>query len=347
MSTKVSLYLQRALVLQEHHRVDAALRDGNMAAVWQVGESLLFRQKDNRKETVSRASENEKIEWSRIRALYSMRDWQACYHMCREFLKQMPFATNVNIYQMMSKTLARMHEEKSGIYDWEKIKACTQADENGIDIGDYSDLVEIRPAGELGRGLFTQTKIAKGAIALVEKAFEFARGIDESGLITIRVVNDLSRNAPEIHIGEDLVARTIFKLQNMSAIWRRQFFDLHDNGYGDNLIKACPEVDGQIVLDSFLIHTIVRLNSMSCGPPSQPGRDRGIWITGSRVNHSCAANCDVEFHGDMLLLRPNLDIEAGEQLTLNYVPLQGLDQLQRRRVLKANWDFDCKCSLCI
>jgi SET domain-containing protein len=55
----------------------------------------------------------------------------------------------------------------------------------------------------------------------------------------------------------------------------------------------------------------------------------GLWALISLINHSCIANCDHAFIGDMQIVRAREDIEAGCELFISYhdsLPLQSYDE---------------------
>lgn len=271
-----------------------------------------------------------------------MRDWKACHDVCQTLLQSREHMRDAEAYSTMFKARLRLEEERTGIYDWTSILELDSKDIICRDAADFTVLVEARSAPRMGRGLFAKTNIEEGSILMVEKAFEYANG----AMTGVNVVHDLSAAAVEVYIGENLLAKTLFKLQNMGPDWRAKFFQLYSGDYKHLAGKECPKIDGQVVIDAFLVHKILRLNSMGFGPPSQLDRDRGIWITSSFLNHACSPNCELEFHGDMLLLRPKQDIEEGQQLTVSYISIPDLAVSERKEMLKRNWGFDCACDEC-
>lgn len=67
----------------------------------------------------------------------------------------------------------------------------------------------------------------------------------------------------------------------------------------------------------------------------------------SKLNHACNANMKFQVtegspHLDVIALR---DVEAGEELTINYV-MGDLSLAERQQKLREIWFFDCRCVKC-
>jgi len=82
---------------------------------------------------------------------------------------------------------------------------------------------------------------------------------------------------------------------------------------------------------------------------SEPWEDKstgtGIWITPSRLNHACNASCSWCTIGDMLFVRCQRRVAAGEELTISYCnPTDGVQE--RLDSLFSRHGFVCKCELC-
>ena len=72
----------------------------------------------------------------------------------------------------------------------------------------------------------------------------------------------------------------------------------------------------------------------------------GLFLTASRINHSCIPNAD-NFFGDesgWKSLVANRDITEGEEITVSYV--ERLKQRTERRRRLKNWAIDCQCPGC-
>lgn len=65
-------------------------------------------------------------------------------------------------------------------------------------------------------------------------------------------------------------------------------------------------------------------------------------IVASLINHSCDPNTFIVFEGNLLRLRSLREICAGEEITQCYTDVD-MDVLTRRKMLKAEYFFDCHC----
>ena len=78
---------------------------------------------------------------------------------------------------------------------------------------------------------------------------------------------------------------------------------------------------------------------------------QGVGIQTSRFNHSCAANAEFQFNAkfEKFEIRAISKIKAGEEITINYNPLEiSMKNFKTRQdFLLDGWDFHCKCNLCL
>ncbi|KAF7190771.1 SET domain-containing protein 5 [Pseudocercospora fuligena] len=120
------------------------------------------------------------------------------------------------------------------------------------------------------------------------------------------------------------------QLQGLSAIQKRQFFDLNNN------FKEMRPIEG-----------IVRTNAIPLGQSSSTG---GIFPVCSRFNHSCTANAAYHWnpHSEEEKVYSVQDIRAGEEITVNYISdeVWHLPGKERRAAIKAKFGFDCQCDRC-
>jgi len=72
----------------------------------------------------------------------------------------------------------------------------------------------------------------------------------------------------------------------------------------------------------------------------------GLWHTASKFNHACDANCSWHTVGDMLFVRCQRDVDAGEELTISYV-LPTTEVKERQEYLESHQSFTCRCNLCM
>ncbi|KAL7621034.1 hypothetical protein AAE478_008346 [Parahypoxylon ruwenzoriense] len=72
----------------------------------------------------------------------------------------------------------------------------------------------------------------------------------------------------------------------------------------------------------------------------------GLYLDVSRLNHACKPNMFSRFSSTTLAMEvvAYMDIEAGEELTFSYTPLNILSE--QRQSLIREWGFNCTCSLC-
>ncbi|KAK0715343.1 hypothetical protein B0H67DRAFT_490682 [Lasiosphaeris hirsuta] len=73
----------------------------------------------------------------------------------------------------------------------------------------------------------------------------------------------------------------------------------------------------------------------------------GVFPKVARINHSCRPNAYYRFSQRRLAIEmvAYVPIEAGQEILISYIPLH-LKHGERRKYLKDNWGFECRCSLC-
>jgi len=84
------------------------------------------------------------------------------------------------------------------------------------------------------------------------------------------------------------------------------------------------------------------------GPGGKPLQAAGIYVLLSTMNHSCSPTARVTASsetGAEISMLTNRDVQAGEALTLAYVP-QDWDVAERRQRLRGHWFFECDCWRC-
>ena len=78
------------------------------------------------------------------------------------------------------------------------------------------------------------------------------------------------------------------------------------------------------------------------------GTGRCLCPAMAMVNHSCEANCRVQWEesGEKLVLKTRRKISPGEQLTITYVSSL-LGTFTRQKKLKETKGFQCRCNRCL
>jgi hypothetical protein len=107
---------------------------------------------------------------------------------------------------------------------------------------------------------------------------------------------------------------------------------------------------------SFRVELIRRFNCFSVptrsadllsqAPNTNPELRNGFWISASYVNHSCLPNAVRTFIGDIRFMRATRDIEAGDEITNQYIS-PDIDISSRQEQFRATWGFECDCELCL
>lgn len=273
-------------------------------------------------------------------AAYTLGEFHEAKTYFEEQQKLAPQDKNANIN--LRRVEMRLREQKTGAYNWKKIKAGLSGSRPQVDVASFISNSKIRDSQGRGRGLFATCDVPAGEIVMCEKAFCVAWGFESEALIamTYDLRDDRIRVSP-VGLSKSAVQKLI---GNPSQI--EKLMGLYGDYQGDGK-NVFGTVDGPIV-DTFRVHDIVSRNAFGLGSQfgEQGAKDAstGLWIWIAYVNHSCIPNVKKEFTGDLMILRATRPIVAGEEIFHSYDESSDYDA--RKRALMTTWGFECNCSLC-
>ncbi|OLN93218.1 SET and MYND domain-containing protein [Colletotrichum chlorophyti] len=273
-------------------------------------------------------------------AAYNQGEYYEAKSFFEEQQKLMPNDKSVNL--QLRRVNARIREKETGAYDLKKLKAGISQPSQQMDVATFIRNTEIKDSTGRGRGLFATRNIPAGEIVICEKAFCVEN--QASTAITYDVRDKRIRVSP-IGLTESITQKL---LDNPSQI--AKVMDLYGDYQGDsNSRRISRTADGPIV-DSFRVHDIMSRNAFG-GLCSQAGKDgktskanTGLWVWAAYINHSCVANTEKEYIGDVMILRAARPITAGEEIFISYSESSDFDE--RQQALMTTWGFECDCALC-
>ncbi|MCJ1470935.1 hypothetical protein MMC07_009583 [Pseudocyphellaria aurata] len=291
------------------------------------------------------SANNEKALFRKAEALYHLRQFKDAQKTLDHLTTVFP--DNKMAHQRSERVRDRLQEE-AGNYDFPAMLEGT-SQPTRVDRASFIGCVEVRPCKvtSRGRGLFLTKPVKLGELLLCEKAFAVSlmsihenieRGLPGHGLDTAR---------------DDMYKDCVFQLhRNPSRAL--SFSELHSGGS-----KAKETiVDGQRIIDGFMIDSIVALNCykfpqsrdyhnkfLHADPDLEDyPRSAGVWVLASYINHSCLPNVERAFIGDMIVIRAAQNLAAGSELTLSYISILGGIE-ERQNSLKV-YGFQCDCRRC-
>ncbi len=230
--------------------------------------------------------------------------------------------------------MARLREEETGVYDFASMHASLDPQHVHLDCGSFLANTVVGNSALHGHGLFAARRIRAGDIVFVEKATFMPNQYEPeraSAALYATIVRSIADNPS---VGLDIV-----KL------------------YGGNYVRTGAEglvVDGDMpTVDVFLAESI-RLKNCFSAPRStldntrpaapQDQMAKGLWRVASYLNHSCLPNTMRSFLGDMLISRAVRDIDEGDEIFQQYVPVKA--DIVARQEQFSGWGFQCSCPLC-
>lgn len=263
------------------------------------------------------------------------------FTLAHSYLKQARHLIAGDKSTLLERTERRLQEQNLGNFDFTAMGKSATAGHTRLDHASFLRNTQIGPAGDRGRGLFATKDMAPGDVILVEKAFYAAFQCDVGG------------NAGTIpYDNQAKQLNGVMEKLRWNPQQAAKYLDLFDGGTFEN--KDAKIVDGMVVVDIFQVQAIAALNGFTCprvkssqwkeynGGAST--KTRGIWLHAAIANHSCLPNATRAFIGDMMILRANRKVQAGEEILMTYYPDR--DSYTKRKKALRFYAFECDCKLC-
>jgi hypothetical protein len=206
-------------------------------------------------------------------------------------------------------------------------------------------LVEVRDAGDLGKGVFAVKDIARGTRIMSEVPFLLVqpglatRGIKEHIEAFCAAVRALSAEnlttLDGLCCNRDLNEQTQAQAQQIIHQWHKQ----HGDEKGHKLNTRNLRRADKRALTRFYIWVTNRVGMRVFGD--------GLFALHSRINHSCSFNAVRKYNASIerLTTHASRDIKAGDQIFIEYLSMALHDTIFRQRSLKS-WGFTCQCKSC-
>lgn len=135
---------------------------------------------------------------------------------------------------------------------------------------------------------------------------------------------------------------------------RKQFTMVADLFYlNEKDIESLVEIYLQVKCNTFTVKAIEDLDDYGLVVSRDYTKlGEAVYLSASKVNHSCAPNSLVSFGEGKNLCELKIQctkgpIKDGQEVTISYGPLATKNSKEeRRKILKDNYYFDCQCSAC-
>jgi len=280
-------------------------------------------------------------------ALYGLQHYKESCEFIAPLCKQKP--PNPEALAWYKRSINRIMEQKSGKYDFKAMMRDVVVNNPLsppiLDNASYSVPVEVRPTPSHGKGLVTTKTVKAGDLLFCEKAFTYAF----QGSTTDRLV-DADKGMVTKGTQMDLLAQTVYKVHHNPSLL--PIITALDHG-SYKPVKA-TSVNGNPIIDAFLIKKIIDLNAFGCprstssqrlAPTATADYSSGIWPLAARINHSCNGNARRSFIGDMMIVRATRDLNANTEITWSYRQ-PGMNNYEERQAGLKRWEFTCDCVIC-
>lgn len=203
-------------------------------------------------------------------------------------------------------------------------------------------MVEVRSAGDLGKGIFAIHDIARGT-----------RIISEAPLLVVKPQwgpETLEKQVKEFCVAvRALSARELETLDDLDRSQSRpndktqqvicQWHDKHGDKQGRKLNTRNLRRATSRTMTRFSIFMINKVGMV---------RREGLFTLHSRVNHSCSPNVAKSYNPTIkrLTVHATRDIKKGDQIFTDYADGTLHSKAYRQTWLEGDWGFVCQCRAC-
>lgn len=209
-----------------------------------------------------------------------------------------------------------------------------------------TSLVEVRSAGDLGKGVFAVHDIARGT-----------RIISEAPLVVVKP--SLRPETAEKHVTEFCGAVRALSAEDVKTLDDLYFYQIQVDETMQRVIYEWLEQHGdkqgrklntrnlrRTTSRTMTQLSIFVINGMRMDGDASDGD--GLFALYSRINHSCSPNVAKSYNPTIkrLTVHAIRDIKAGDQLFTDYVNGTLHPKTWRQTVLLDNWRFICQCRAC-
>ena len=201
-----------------------------------------------------------------------------------------------------------------GLGSRENFPLASERSSNGEGQSAYNfvqNLFTVRDSEGKGKCCFADRDIKKGELVLRERPIAIAPRSGQTLEVAERAFSELGQ-------------------EEQDAV-----MSLHDNDTSSGSTKT--------------MSGIFKTNAMEIGGRGGNVNHAALFLTGSRLNHSCRPNISHAFHESVgeIFMWAIADIKQGEELCITYLDSRKMDTWEtRRRVLEKDYGFICACEVC-
>ena len=250
-------------------------------------------------------------------------------------------------YIQIDEEITNKIKNMNGYYDFAELYKQSKKSKN-LNIGEYiNKKLKINlDNNNKGIGIYSNEKIKKGELLVVSKAF---------------IMSEIKKNEEDLKIEYDNPTQEEYEKTGQYLIYRykkeiEEILSFKLSNYPEDYIEFLELYDGKNInlnlekrkkessINLKKIQDVIKFNSFHAFFPGKP-ISNGLWYFPSFFNHSCIPNCYYFGFGDILIIISISDIEADNELFINYL-INDMDYESRQKCLKENYHFYCNCQLC-
>lgn len=203
-----------------------------------------------------------------------------------------------------------------------------------------SQMIEVRPAGDMGQGLFAVVDIIRGTRIIAESPYILLEQVSQPFAMFCGLVQDL---------GND-----ISKLDELTFN-EKLLDDEEPHNLLDQIREEGAEVDEDDLEDPDVYVMLERYAKFYTNSAEIKSNGKyvgaGLFLRFSRMNHSCVPNAFSNWNPKIgqQTVQAARDIKAGEQIFFSYLGREGTfkSQQERASMISKFWGFECGCNDCV
>eukprot|EP00927_Polykrikos_kofoidii_P062765 TRINITY_DN57569_c0_g1_i1.p1 TRINITY_DN57569_c0_g1~~TRINITY_DN57569_c0_g1_i1.p1 ORF type:complete len:359 (-),score=65.66 TRINITY_DN57569_c0_g1_i1:395-1423(-) len=235
----------------------------------------------------------------------------------------------------------KLFSAKTRLAQLPKPSAALEAElEEKIKVGVHSEIVENRiqlvPVEGFEKGYVAATDLCPGDVLLFDTAFAWAPA-DGAKEFHFVIADKCVRK------GRSGARRTSSRADQQADFYYNQIQALElKAGLHREWLEGSLDDDQK---EQVIVCGIAEGNSIYC---TEDLGHFALFPAMARFNHSCAPNASFETTRTTALVRADVAIRCGEEVTISYLPREMLqDAASRRSRLKGGRGFDCICKRCV
>jgi hypothetical protein len=208
-------------------------------------------------------------------------------------------------------------------------------------------MYEVKQAGAKGLGVFAKVGIPRGTRIFSERPLLAIRG--DQNAADVYTASRLLSSQDRLKVLQLSAHEASSALRWVQVFWytaQQLFRDVAAKSKGTTSNSPLFIPSPSSIKEHKTMLSIFRTNNFAFGTGSAV--QQALCVRIARLNHSCVPNAQGNFHEQLgrFNVHATRDIQADEEVTINYLPEHGAAQAARQERLTTGYGFACQCPAC-